>query len=358
MIQKILTHKMPPWLICGGPENDVAVSTRVRIARNLAHHQFPQRASLFERAKVFEETAAAFKAAAGCGSFNAVSFCQLDKQQQQFLVEERLASPELAQADGERGLIHDEARRVCIMVNEEDHIRLQAIDSGFRPQELWPVLDAVDDSVGTRLDYAFDGCKGFLTCCPTNAGTGLRISVLLHLPGLVLTRSIDPVLHGASQMGVATRGFSGEQTSVVGNFFQLSNSAAMGASETGFIDSTSTVVKNIIDFERKARERILADARSELTDKIFRSWGILCQATLLGIDEFLNLSSALRTGIECNLFDKCTIDDLNRLTLFVLPAHLQTCCGTTMSDSECKAARADLVKGFLGRQDKKLTVDG
>jgi protein arginine kinase len=344
---------MPPWLTCGAPESDVVVSTRVRLARNLAHHQFPSRASLFERSKVFEEASAAVMATAGCSSFNVVQFGQLDKRQQRFLVEERTASNELAAMDGDRGIIYDGSRRISIMVNEEDHLRLQGLDAGFRPQELWSELDAIDDAVGMQLDYAFNVRRGFLTCCPTNAGTGLRVSFLMHLPGLVLTRSIDSALHGASQMGVATRGFCHEHSSVTGNLFQLSNSAAMGPSETEFLESTATIVKNIIDFERKARERILVDARIELTDKIYRAWGILCQAALLTVDEFLNLSSALRTGIECNLFDKCTTDDLNRLTLFVLPAHLQACFGKDMAEDECKTARAELVKAFFGKSERK-----
>jgi protein arginine kinase len=350
MIQSILTHKMPPWLSGDGHESDVVLSTRVRLARNLAHHQFPARASLFERAKIFEEAAAAFKAAAGCGSFNPVPFGQLDKRQQRFLVEERLASAELETAEGERGIIHDESRRVSVMVNEEDHLRLQCLDAGLRPLELWSVVDGIDDAVAMRLDYAFDSRRGFLTCCPTNAGTGLRVSFLVHLPGLVLTRSIDSVLHGAGRMGVTVRGFFGEHSPVAGNLFALSNSSAMGLTETAFLDNAHTVLKHVVEFERKARERLLADAHLQLLDKIHRSWGILCQAQLLAVDEFLTLSSALRFGIECNLFDKCTRDELNRLTLFILPAHVATYYNREMTDDECREARAELVRAFFARK--------
>ena len=352
MISSILTHTMPPWLSGGGPESDVVLSTRVRLARNLAHHQFPARASLFERAKIFEEAAAAFKAPAECSSFNPVSFGQLDKRQQRFLVEERLASAELAGAEGERGIIHDESRRVSVMVNEEDHLRIQSLDAGLRPLELWSVVDGIDDAVAMRLDYAFDSRRGFLTCCPTNAGTGLRVSFLVHLPGLVLTRSIDTVLHGAGRMGIAVRGFFGEHSAMAGNLFALSNSAAMGSTETAFLDNAHTVLKHVVEFERKARERLLADAHLQLLDKIHRSWGILCQAQLLGVDEFLNLASALRIGIECNLFDKCTRDELNRLTLFVLPAHVETYYNREMTNDECREARAELVRTFFTGKKK------
>jgi protein arginine kinase len=350
MIRSILTHKMPPWLSGNGPENDVVLSTRVRLARNLAHYQFPARASLFERAKIFEEAAAAFKAASACSAFNPVLFDQLDKRQRRFLVEERLASAELETAEGGRGIIHDESRRVSVMVNEEDHIRFQGLDAGLRPQELWGMVDGIDDAVAMQLDYAFDNRRGFLTCCPTNAGTGLRVSILVHLPGLVLTHSIDSVLHGAGRMGVAVRGFFGEHSTMAGDLFSLSNAAAMGSTETAFLDNALTVVKHVVEFERKARERLLADAHLQLLDKIHRSWGILCQAQLLGVDEFLTLASALRTGIECNLFDKCTKDELNRLTLFVLPAHVATYYNREMTDNECREARAELVRAFFARK--------
>ncbi len=353
MMQSVLTHKMPAWLSCGGPDNDVVISTRVRLARNLAHHRFPARASLFERTQVFEEVTDAFRTTGGCGSYKAVSFGQIDKRQQELFVEERLATGELASGDGGQGIIHDESRRVSVMVNEEDHLRLQGLDAGLRPRELWAVLDAIDDTVGTRLDFAFDNRKGFLTCCPGDAGTGLRVSALMHLPGLVLTHSIEGVLRRASRMGVAVQGFFGENPAGAGNLFQLSKCAAMGAGEAEFVDSATTAVKNMVELERKARERLLANTRRELLDKILRSWGILREAKLLGVDEFLNLSSALRTGIECNLFDKCTIEDLNRLILFVLPAHLQACCRKSLTRDECREARANLVKTYFARSAKE-----
>jgi protein arginine kinase len=360
MIQSILSHPLPPWLSGNGPDSDVVLSTRVRLARNLAHHQFPWRASLFERTQVFEETAAALAACAGCGSYEAVAFGNLDKLQQEFLMEEGLASRELTSGDGDRGIVHDRNSRVGVMVNEEDHLRLVALDAGLRLRELWAELDALDDTVGTHLDYAFDNRAGFLTCRPANAGTGLRVSVLVHLPGLALTRSLDPVLNAASQMGVATKSFFGENSSVAGNLFRLSNGAAAGSSESRLMDNAEAVVQQVIEFERKARERILADARLELTDKICRSWGILCQAKLLTVDEFFNLSSALRFGIECNLFDKCTLADLNRLTLFVLPAHLATCCGKALTPDEAGEARAALVQTFFAgnAQETKLDENG
>jgi protein arginine kinase len=340
---------MPSWLSHQGPESDVVISTRVRLARNLARHQFPLHASLHERTKVFEEVTGAFMRSGLCDSFNSVNFSLLDKRQQQFMVEERLASIELAAADGDRGVIHDASRRISVMVNEEDHIRMQCTDSGCRPQDQWADLDGLDDAVGMELDYAFDNHRGFLTSRPSNAGTGLRVSFLLHLPALVLTGAVDEALNGASRMGVATRGFLSGQSSVDGSMFQLSNAAFIGSGESEFCDRAAALIQSIIDNERKARERILSESRNELTDKIFRAYGVLCNAALLGMEEFLNLSSALRLGIECTLFDKCTIGDLNRLTLFVFPAHLQTYLQKDLSGDGIMAARAGLVKSFFAR---------
>ncbi len=349
MVQSILTHAIPPWLCAAGPHSDIVISSRIRLARNLAHHQFPARASLYERNAIFNEVSEGFSRANPGNSFNVVNFGNLDKNQRDFMVEERLASPDLATFDGDRGVIHDSARRISIMVNEEDHIRFQCLDSGLQTLTLWSEIDGIDDALGMQIDYAFDKRLGFLTCCPINAGTGLRISFLLHLPGCVLTRAIDAVLCGAGQMGVSTRGFFGEHSAISGALFQLSNSAAMGNTESEFCESTRAVVESIVDHERKAREKLLANARLELTDKIYRAYGILCNASLLSLEEFFNLTSAIRLGIECTLFDKCTIHELNRLTLFVLPEHLRVCMKKEIPENDIRAQRAELVKLFFSK---------
>jgi protein arginine kinase len=353
MIQAILTHQMPPWLSSRGPEQDVVLSSRVRLARNLSHHQFPWRASTFERTQVFEETVAAFSASVGCRSFGVAAFGNIDKNQQDMLVEECLASPELAAAEGDRGIVYHETRRISAMINEEDHVRFIGLDSGLGFTEMWSELDALDSEIGTHLDYAFDNALGYLTSRPANAGSALRLSALLHLPGLALTRALDGVLQGASRMGIATRKFLGENASVAGNLFVLHCGAAMGCGEAETVDNAATVIRQVAQFERKARERILSEARTELSDKIHRSWGILCNAKVLTVDEFLNLGSALRLGIECNLFDKCTIDDINRLMLFVQPAHCAACFGTAQTGDESRQARARLVQTFLSRNAKE-----
>jgi protein arginine kinase len=347
MTERSAPFAVPKWFSGAGPDADVVISTRVRLARNCARYRFPVRSSLFERKQVFEEVTSAFKQSPPYNDYNNFNCSKLNKIEQQYLVEERLISADLLTAQGDRGVICDIAQRICIMVNEEDHIRMQAMDCGCCPLDLWNILDGIDDTLGMQLEFAFENRRGFLTSCPTNSGTGLRVSFLMHLPACILTKNIDQVLLAASQMGVSTRGFFGEHSNVVGSFFQLSNAATMGATETEFLENTKRVILKTAEAERKARERILSDAQRELTDKIQRAFGILTHAVMLDVDEFLNLSSALRLGIECNLFHETTVPQLNRLTLRIMPAHLQTYFKKTMNDDDLKVARAETVKTFF-----------
>jgi protein arginine kinase len=338
---------LPSWLSGEGPDTDVVISTRVRLARNVCGRRFPHKATLFERKQVFEAASAAFRQSPPYGGFECVNCAHLSKTERQFLVEQCVISQELADSDGDRGVVADAARRICIMVNEEDHVRLQCLDSGCRPSELWQSLDGIDDALGANLDFAFDHQRGFLTSRPTDSGTGMRVSFLLHLPALILTKTIDQVLLAASQMGVATRGFFGERANVTGGFFLLSNMTALGASESEFLESALRVVEKTVECERTARHRILSDARPELVDKVHRAYGILTHAALLDVNEYLNLASAIRLGIECNLFNPVTIPQLNRLTLLIMPAHLQTYHKRSMDKNELKSLRAETVKNFF-----------
>jgi protein arginine kinase len=345
--------KLPSWFSNQGPDCDIITSTRIRLARNLYNHRFPFSASPNERRKIFDEVVGVIDKEPRFKNFEVVNFTGLKKLEQQFLAEERVVSPDIITMDGERGVIFNSSRCTNIMINEEDHIRMQCMDSGFCPLESWQTISSIDDFLGQKLNFAFDARRGFLTCCPTNSGTGLRISFLMHLPGLVLTKAIDAVLQGASQMGISTRGFFGEHSEVIGNFFQLSNQATMGAHEEEFIASTQKIIKDVANHERIARERVLNDAKLELTDKIYRAYGILLHARTLSITECLNLTSAIRIGINSNLFDTVTIEELNRITILALPAHLQVYYGARLDESEISVARANLVRELLTKRKRK-----
>lgn len=344
---------VPAWLSGNGPDSDIVVSTRVRVARNLAGRRFPSRASLYERKSVYEEVSAAVPSLSTGAGYRCINFGPLDRLERELLAENRAVSPDLVGLEGDRGVACDSTCRTSIMINEEDHIRVQCMDAGLRAEELWEGVDALDDELGELLSYSYDARLGFLTCCPTNAGTGLRVSFLLHLPGLVLTKTIDQVLQGASQMGISTRGFFGEHSEVVGNFFQLSNLATMGADEREFLGGTRGVIERVIGFEREARERIMKAASAELTDKAWRAYGILQYARTLQVYELLNLASALRLGVECGVFGDAAVETINRTVLMAMPAHIQRHYGREMAESEIAGARAELVRGMLSRKGRR-----
>ncbi|MBD3321911.1 MAG: hypothetical protein GF350_12515 [Chitinivibrionales bacterium] len=339
---------VPPWLDNSGPENDVVISTRVRLARNIDGRRFPGEASLFEKKTIYEEITGALQTIDRYKSCAAINFGTLPEIEQQFLVEERIVSPDFLESDGDRGVVQIDSRRYTILINEEDHLRILGMDSGYRPDEVWDSLDEIDDNLGKKLNYAYDGYRGFLTSCPTNSGTGLRVSFILHLPGLVLTKTIDQILRGASQTGISTRGFFGEHSMVFGSFFQLSNYATLGASEQSFLTTTKEMIEKIIEHERKARKKVVRYAKNELVDRIYRAYGIFSFAKMMTIDEFYNLASLVRLGIYMDLFKIVSVDELNRLMLIVLPAHIQMAAGKALSPETLAEQRAILVKTYLG----------
>jgi protein arginine kinase len=338
---------LPGWFTAAGPGADVVISTRVRLARNLAGKPFPQRAALEERNAAFASITAAAQKTPLCKDCTVVNLLGQPVLSQQILAEERAISADMLSMQGDRGVIASTDRRIAIMVNEEDHLRMQVMASGLCGDELWKLADAIDSSLGKKLNFAWDKRRGFLTCCPTNAGTGLRVSFLMHLPGLTLTKTIDQVLQSGSQMGIATRGFFGEHSEIIGNLFQLSNSATMGATEEEFLASTQKLIERVVTLEHQARERIALDAKNEIVDKIWRSYGILRHSRSLKLDEFLNLSSAIRTGIEMKLFAGLTIPDLNLLTIVVMPAHVQFLRDAELDDRAVNAVRADIVREYM-----------
>ncbi len=348
MIPETEDFSLPAWLSNDGPDSDVVFSTRIRLARNLSQYRFPHSATLQERKKIFDSVSRVATSRGLPGDSCIYNFCGLPPVEQEFLVEERVASPDLLKTEGDRGVVCDSAHRVSVMINEEDHIRFQVLDCGERSGEIWKEVDELDTAVASDVDYAFDERKGYLTTCPTNSGTGMRVSFLLHLPGMVLTRSIDQVLQGASQMGISTRGFLGEHSEIVGGLFQLSNQATLGVKETELIETTRSAVQRIVSLERQARRRVLEEAKNELEDKVFRSCGILLYARTLAVNEFLTLASTMRLGLECSLIESPSIRELNRLMLSVMPAHLKKMVGNEdLGPEQMGVERANIVRKFL-----------
>jgi protein arginine kinase len=237
------------------------------------------------------------------------------------------------------------------MVNEEDHIRLQVILSGLAMEKCWEYAHEIDSDLAKKVDYAYDKKFGHLTACPTNVGTGMRASILIHLPGLVLTRDIDNVINRISKVGLAVRGFYGEGTDVLGNLFQISNQTTLGRSEEEIIDSLAKITGQIIEYETNAQEKLMNDAADQIEDKVWRSYGILKHARLLNSGEVMNLLSALRLGVSLKLIDKITLRQINELLIITQPAHLQKLYGKEMDNEERDMIRAELIRERLGKID-------
>jgi protein arginine kinase len=236
------------------------------------------------------------------------------------------------------------------MVNEEDHLRLQSLISGFRLREGWVAADRLDEELGSRVPYAFHDEFGYLTSCPTNVGTGLRASVLIHLPGLVLTQEIGKVLQGIAHMGLTFRGLHGEGSEVVGNFFQISNQTTLGRTEEDLIEHLENVVRQVIQYESQARSVLLRDAPTVIEDKVWRAYGLLRHARSLSFEEVMNLLSGVRLGAGLKLLPRLRVYTLNRIMIFAQAAHLEQMAGKLLSESEADAFRAAYVRRTLGNE--------
>jgi protein arginine kinase len=339
------------WLDASGPKNSIVLSTRIRLARNLQGYAFSQRARDADRSAVLtrvEEAVATSERLPGALTFR---LDQMERADRQLLHERHLVSKELAGLDREArprpGAALLVRGPVGVMVNEEDHLRLHGMRSGFALEEAYVDLEAADADLGRLLPFAFHPEFGYLTSCPTNAGTGLRASVLIHLPGLVLTKEIGKVLQGLSQVGLTFRGLYGEGSEVVGNFFQLSNQTTLGKSEEELLDHLGKIVRQVIEYEEQAREMLLQKAPTEVADKTWRAYGLLRYARSLSFEEAMNLLSGVRLGAGLNLIPGLGVYTLNKLLIFTQPAHLAALEGRPTGDPELPAVRATYVRRVL-----------
>jgi protein arginine kinase len=342
-----MAHRPASWLTGQGPDSLIVLSSRIRLARNITDFKFPPSADTDTRDKIVEFVASAFDKANLADKGKFIWSDKISALDQNFLVERHLISPEFMRDGTGRGLYIDKNEKLSIMVNEEDHIRLQVISSGLSMLECWEYASKVDQEIAGKLEYAYDDKFGYLTSCPTNVGTGLRASILIHLPGLVLTREIDNVVARISKVGLVVRGFYGEGTDVMGNLFQISNQTTLGRSEEEIIDSLAKVTKQIIEYESNSQETLMKDAPDQIEDKVWRSYGILLHARVLTSGEVMNLLSALRLGICLKLIDKVSLSKINELLIITQPAHIQKFYDREMDTTERDMVRAALVRESL-----------
>lgn len=338
-----------PWLDGSGSKSEIVLSTRVRLARNLRHEPFPHRAREDQLRGVLQrvERAAAASASLGGGAFLAMH--ELGALERRFLVERHLVSHELSEVARPRGLFVAPGEQLSLMINEEDHLRLQSLASGLMLGEAWSLADRADDDLDGALEYAYHEEWGYVTACPTNAGTGLRASALIHLPALVLTKQIEKVLKGIMQMGLAVRGLYGEGSEVVGNLFQISNQTTLGPSEKETLESLERVTRQILAAEERARETLLRDARVQIEDKVYRAFGSLRYGRAMSSAEVVNLCSAVRLGVAIGLGELPPLRALNELLVLTQPAHLQRRLGRALEPPERNVHRATFVREYLAR---------
>ncbi|MEE8141728.1 MAG: protein arginine kinase [Planctomycetota bacterium] len=335
------------WLSGTGPDSDLVISSRIRLARNLEDHLFLSRANAAKRAAVRKEVRSAIDEVGPELDLSFVNIQKLHSIDRCVLVERHLISREHAFAKGDRGVAFNGSEGTAIMVNEEDHLRLQVMRSGFQLSETWTVMNELDSKLERHLSYAFDPHFGYLTVCPTNVGTGLRASVMLHLPALVMTRQIEKVFQAVGKLNLAVRGLYGEGTEALGDFYQISNQVTLGKSEEDIISNIRDVLPQIMDYERKVRSALLQNKREVLEDKIWRAYGTLCSARIISSKETLEALSLVRMGVNLKILVQLTLKQVNELFLLTQPGHLQKMEGAELETSDRDVARARFIRSYL-----------
>ncbi len=342
-----LTHTSGEWLRGNGPESDIVISSRIRLARNLAQFPFPNRADDTTRSEIEAQLREKIGNLHIGSKITYVDVNQLESLDRQFLVERQLISREHSESHGARGVGIGDEENISLMINEEDHLRIQVLRSGFALEDGWNAINRLDDAIEEQVTYAFSGQFGYLTACPTNVGTGIRVSVMLHLPALVITREIQKVFQALQKIQLAVRGLYGEGSQAMGDFYQISNQVTLGKSEEKLIGDLRDVVPNIISYERRVRNALVKDNRESLHDQISRAYGILKNAQTISSEETMHLLSSVRMGVNLGLIDDLEIPTVNELFIHTQPAHLQKLRKEHLASAERNVARATYLRSRL-----------
>ena len=338
-----ILHSIPVWMNPDGPESGMVISSRARLARNVSGFSYTHHAGDDNLREIVDTV---LEAACGAG-FDRSGFFRnedMDDLKKAIFMERHLISPAFTERIHNRGVLVMDGEYASILINEEDHLRIQSLCSGFDPIKVWEEVDGIDDRLSQSMPFSFSRKYGYLTACPTNIGTGLRVSILIHLPALVLTNDVQRMIRSAGQIGLSVRGYFGEGSDVVGNLFQISNHISLGKSEREIVDELIRATTTIIEYEKSAAETLMREAKNQIEDKIYRSVGILKSARVLSTGEFMNLSSAVRLGLCLNVLSKPDLRTLNELLVITQPGHLQARQGRTADSMERDMMRADLVR--------------
>ena len=330
-------------------KNNIILTSRVRLARNLAHMPYPHMLNQEQINEVIEEVASSIMGSnsAVAGDFQVVRLKDMDQLDRVSMFEKHIVSSDLVNNYERAAVVVNKENDVSIMINEEDHIRLQVIYPGFKIKGAYEYANKLDDLMEEKLTYAYDVKLGYLTSCPTNVGTGIRASVMLHLPALTITKNINNVVNTVTQVGMTIRGIYGEGSNVMGNMYQVSNQVTLGLSEEEIINNLTAVTKKIIDQEEKARALLYEKQQDELEDDIYRSLGILKYARAISTAEGFNLLSRVRMGIEMGIIKDIEISVINNLLVNIQPATLQLNTGKEVDLAQRDKARAKILRETL-----------
>jgi protein arginine kinase len=343
-----LTRNRSAWLRADMPMADIVISSRIRLARNVAGFPFLPKADNVQRREIYRLLRDSVDRARVADDLTFVDLETVDEVDRQVLVERHLISKQHAESEGSRAVAFSPEETVSLMINEEDHLRMQVLRSGLQMDECWDVISRIDNTIEQHIDFAFHTRFGYLTACPTNVGTGIRVSAMLHLPALKLTGEMERAFRAAKDMHLAIRGLHGEGTEATGDLYQISNQTTLGKSEEEIISEFKhLIIPKLVEYEKRARQSLQRERSVALDDKVWRAYGLLIHARTVSTEESLFLLSHVRMGVSLGRIDSLKLETLNDLFLMIQPAHLQKLAGKKLSGEERSIARADLIRKRL-----------
>jgi protein arginine kinase len=345
-LEKFISKARTSWMSSEGPDSEIVLTSRIRLARNIQNVNFPLLFSKEEADNVIQQVEDSL-----LKQFNQelelLAMSELNTLEKRVLVEKHLISPQLADQSPNGAVILSEDEELSIMINEEDHIRIQCIKPGLQIDEAFKEADSMDDLIEKKINYAYHTEMGYLTSCPTNIGTGLRASVMMHLPGMVLTQQMSRIIPAIQQLGLVVRGIYGEGSEALGNIFQISNQITLGRSEKDIMEELKSVVMQLIEQEKGARNALAQTSNIQLEDRVFRSYGILCNSRIMETKEAAKCLSDVRLGIDMGYIKNISKSILNELMILTQPGFLQLYAGEQMNPTDRDIRRASLIRERL-----------
>lgn len=335
------------WLEGISLEQDVAISTRIRVARNVREYDFPLYMSMEESDNLTNDVLESVKLSLSDSNYKFIRVRDLTPRERLMYIEEHLISPDLTQKTDKSSFLLRDDERATIMINEEDHIRIQTLLPGLNLSKGWQLCSEIDDKLESNLNFAFHEDLGYLTSCPTNVGTGLRASVMVHLPCVSLTGHINAMIESLRKVGLTVRGIYGEGTEAIGNLYQISNQTTIGESEEAILDKLNKIINQIVNRERNTRKFLMDKKGIEIEDKVFRSYGLLKNSRLMSSNEAMNHLSNVKLAYDMGFLKNPRLKDVVNLMLDIKPATIQKNLNKDISKEERDKIRAKIIREFL-----------